>query len=517
MERKLTVYFTSDNHGYLSPINYATGEYADTGLSNCMANYINDGNSLIIDGGDSLQGSPFTYYLHKNNPHAARVIAEVMNCGGFDFYTLGNHDFNYGPAVLQEFIDSLDARCLCANVEGLRGIEKTAVVKLKNGLRVGLTGIVTHYINIWERRENLEGLTITEPIPAAEAALKELREENVDLTVCIYHGGFEADFDTGASLSDTDENQGYRICRELGFDILLTGHQHLALPGRKLFDTYICQTPDKAKQYIKMDVTVENSHVDSNARNQVAAGRVKAVSRLYDAGTQTESNAASLLAPLDQKTAEWLDTPVGHIDTALVPDAPIEMAENGSLIANFFNQVQLEASGADISCTGLANEVKGFNNDITVRDVVATYIYPNTLHTLAVNRAVLRSALERCAEYFTVNDDNSLRVSDVFLKPKVEHYNYDYYAGINVTMDVRKPVGERVVSIMYKGEELSEDKELTLCLNNYRSTGTGGYPCFKACRKVSESATEISELIMDYVVNHGKIELDRTKWLNVIH
>ena len=68
------------------------------------------------------------------------------------------------------------------------------------------------------------------------------------------------------------------------------------------------------------------------------------------------------------------------------------MAAHGSLIANFFNQVQLEASGADISSTSLANTVKGFEQDVTIRDVVSTYIFPNTLVTLAVNRAQLKRA-----------------------------------------------------------------------------------------------------------------------------
>ena len=65
MDKKLTIYFTSDLHGYFSPLNYAAGTAADTGAANCMAQFENDGNTLILDGGDTLQGSPLTYYLHK--------------------------------------------------------------------------------------------------------------------------------------------------------------------------------------------------------------------------------------------------------------------------------------------------------------------------------------------------------------------------------------------------------------------------------------------------------------------
>ena len=504
MEKELTIFFTSDLHGYFSPLNYAAGTPADTGAANCMAQFQNDGNTLILDGGDTLQGSPLVYYLHKNGLDAPGISAAVMNCAGYDFFTLGNHDFNYGTQVLSRYIKAMDAYCLCANVTGLEGVRETAVVTMKNGLRVGLTGIVTHHINIWERPENLAGITVSEPLPAARRALEALREQGADITVCIYHGGFESDLDTGAQLSESDENQGYRLCRELDFDILLTGHQHLAIPPRKLFRTVICQTPDKGRRFARLEV-------------RVWEGKVTAQGSLENAGGVTNREAAAILKPLDQAAGQWLDTPVGHLDMPLLPEEPVKMAAEGSCIANFFNQVQLAASGADISCTSLGNEVKGFHRDVTVRDVVATYIYPNTLQTLRVDRAVLKQALERCASYFSLREDGGLEVSQEFLKPKVEHYNYDYFSGIEVTMDVRRPLGQRVTSIRYQGRELPPEQSLTLCMNNYRASGTGGYGCYRTCGKVKEQPTEISELIMDYVLEHGDIQVDKTRWLTVLH
>ncbi len=501
--RELKIYFTTDIHGYFSPINYADGSRCASGAACCFSGFAKDGNTLVLDGGDTLQGSPFTYYLHKTGSRE-NIPARVMNLGGYDFYTLGNHDFNYGPQALQEYIDTMNARCLCANVEGLQGIEKTALVTLENGLRVGMTGITTHFIKVWEKPCNLAGITITHPVPAAEEALKALREAGADITVCIYHGGFENDMETGASLSETDENQGYRICRELGFDILLTGHQHIAMEDKTLFGTHTCQTADKARHYIELHAveTVEGWQITS---------------ALKPACAQALPEAEALLVPADAEAAQWLDTPVGHLSVELQPREHLDMALNGCPIANFFNQVQLAASGADISCTSLANEVKGFTKDVSIRDVAATYVYPNTLATLEVDRAALKTALERCAEYFDRDEQGALRVSDVFLKPKVEHYNYDYFSGIEVEMDLRRPVGDRVVSIQRDGAELPEGVSYTLCMNNYRASGTGGYDVFKACRKVSEQPTEIAELIMDYISANGDISVDTQRHLKVVY
>ena len=503
MLRSFHINFTTDIHGFFSPVNYADGSTISGGAACCFRAFQQDGNSLTIDGGDTLQGSPFTYFLHKTENRDC-IPARVMNLGGYDFFTLGNHDFNYGPETLQEYINGFRAKCLCANVAGLKGVEKTAVVTLENGLKIGLTGVVTHFVNVWEKPENLKGITITHPVPAAAEALAALKAAGADVTVCIYHGGFENDLVTGEGLSETDENQGWRICHELDFDILLSGHQHLNIENAEIFGTHACQTADKARGFISLDCTVSGN------------GEKTITSRLVSPAEKPATEAEALLAPYDAECAKWLDVPVGHLSCELSPRDHLDMALHGCSIANFFNQVQLAASGADISCTSLANEVKGFSRNISVRDVTATYIYPNTLVTLEVTGAVLRRALERCAEYFELDEDGNPRVSDKFLKPKVEHYNFDYFSGIDVTIDIRKPAGSRVISICKAGTEIDPKKTYTLCMNNYRASGTGGFEFFRDCKRAGELPTEISELITEYLLTHDKIEVDLTPHLKVL-
>ena len=488
MKKQLTIYYTSDVHGYFSPIDYASGNEIPSGLANCISNFEKDGNTLIIDGGDILQGSPFTYYLYNKRKDDGCLPAEIMNIGGYDFVTLGNHDFNYGKEELEKYISALDARCLCANIAGIRGVEKTAIVTLQNGLRVGLAGVTTHYVKLWEKPENLAGIAVTDAFTAAKEAYEQLKAK-ADITVCIYHGGFERDVKTGKVLSDTDENQGWRICEELGFDILLAGHQHTAAENVRINGTYTCQPPDKARQYIKMDVIVD--------------GQITTEQHLMDAGNVTQAKAKALLLPAEKQAAAWFDTPMGHLDTPLLPSRHIDMAANGSLIANFFNQVQLEASGADISATSLGNSVKGLGKDVTIRDIVSTYVFPNTLKTVEVCREQLKKALERSAEYFTRNEDGTLRISDAFLKPKVEHYNYDYYAGVSYAYDITKPVGKRVAELTVNGAPVKDTDVFTACLSSYRASGTGGYDCYVGCPVVREIGTEMSDLLLDYFRQYG--------------
>lgn len=505
MQKNLKIYYTSDIHGCFSPIDYANGKTVASGLSNCVSNFKKAENTLIIDGGDILQGSPFTYWLYSKWQGDECVPARLMNLGGYDFMTLGNHDFNYGKAEIERYLAELDARCLCANVEGIKGVEKTALITLANGLRVGLTGVTSHYVNQWEKPENMHGIEVNDAFTAAKGALEELQSKGAELTVCIYHGGYENDLKTGAPISHTGENQGWRMCTDLDFDILLCAHQHMAAENLCIAGTHTCQPPAKARQYIEVDVAVDKS------------GGVLAHSALCAAGDVPDRAMLDYLTPLERETADWLDMPVGHLDTELLPGEHIEMAANGSLIANFFNQVQLAASGADISCTSLDNTVKGFAQEVSIRDIVSSYVFPNTLKALRINRAGLKAALERSMEYFTVSPKGELVVSDSFLRPIEQHFNYDYISGIFVTADVRRPVGERVLSIVYNGEELDEETELCISLNNYRASGAGGYDVYAGCELVSEVQTEIAELIIDYVTRHESITVDKTKWLNIIY
>ena len=490
MEKKLRIYFTSDLHGYIYPTDYRSREERDIGLFKCANRFEKDGNTLIIDGGDLLQGSPLGAFCHDTIGSAAD-FAEIMNRCGYDYVTLGNHDFNYGMPYLDTYLNALRARCVCENVrwDGAGVRFPARIHTLENGLRVGIVGIVTDYVNIWERPEHLEGVAITDPIPAAREALERLRGQ-VDVTVCIYHGGFERDLNTGRVLSTTHENVAYRLCQELDFDILLTGHQHMTVPGQMLCGTFVVQPTDRGQEFVRIDAAIgeKERHFTSET---LRAGGVCRPEWLVE------------FAGMERGAQDWLDQVVGRLSRPLIPDTPLRMAAEGSGLPDLFNAVQLWASGAQLSAASLANDVAGLPETVRRRDLLIAYPYTTTLAVLEITGAVLRQAMERSAEYFTRNGDGTLRVSDCFLEPKVEHYNYDYYAGVRYVFDISRPVGQRVTELTVGGRPVGEDDRFTICLNSYRASGTGGYDCYVGCPVVREIGTEMSDLILDYFKLHG--------------
>ena len=489
MKPKLTVYYTSDTHGYLYPTDFCDLQPHPMGLLSMR--FPKDGNTLVIDGGDTLQGSPLTYFCRVTG--ATPPVAEALNARGYDFVTLGNHDFNYGPEALGRYLHTLDARCLCANVRDEKGrlpLLPGMVRTLENGLRVGLVGIVTDWVNRWEKRENLVGLTVSDPLAAARAAIAALPPH--DVLVGIYHGGVERDLDTGRVLEETGENIACRLCEELPFDLLLTGHQHIAMVERVWHGTHIVQTPCNARQYVRVTMDGEK-HFHSE------------LCPVPDRAELTDGERE-----LFERLNVWLDRPVGHLSRAIWPEDHLKMALEGSAIADFFNTVQLDASGADVSCAALANSVRGFDRSVTVRDVVASYVYNNTLVVLEATGRVLRQALEQCASYFEVDGAGRVSVARPFLEPKEAHYNYDYFAGVTYTFDLGQPVGQRVTSLLRAGRSVRPEDRLTLCMCDYRATGAGNFDFYRDCPRVREIQTDISELILDYLRAHPLIDIPET-------
>lgn len=510
--KTLDIIYTSDTHGHVYPIDYAKNSPSNASLLNIAAQISEGsdngaGNTLVLDGGDSLQGTPLTqYYLANADKYEYHPIAEAFNAMGLDFFTLGNHDFNFGYEAIREYLNAMNARCLCANVEDLGGelkLEKTAIVTLENGLKVGLSGVVTDWVNVWEQEDNIAKTKITDPFEAASKALEEIKDK-CDITILIYHGGFEENPATGLKMSDTTENIGCRIARMQDWDILLTGHQHIANEKFVIEGTYAVQPPAKAEKFISM-------HVEKGEGASVIT------SKLVSTGQVHEEIVYEKLLPLEKDVQNWLDIPIGSLKEPILPEEKLDAALHGSRLAAIFNQTQLEWSGADFSCTSLGNDPLGLDKDVTIRDVCAVYPFSNTVFVVEVTKKTIKESLERVASYFTLKDGKP-EVSKEFLEPKIEHYNYDFYAGLDYEFDLTRPIGDRVVKMTrLDGSKLSDTDTYSLVTSNYRATGTGGYKAIGNSRVIRNSTEEMPDLLQGFIRKHSPVQEIQNYKIKVVY
>lgn len=498
MKKKITILHTSDIHGHILPINYATNAKQDIGLSKIatlVKTYSND-QTILIDTGDTIQGSPMMHILHKNMSSAIHPIANVMNFMNYQYFIPGNHDFNFGQPYLRKFLSEITAKSLSANItqedHSLLADDSYDIYTTNDGINIAIIGLTTEYIPTWEQPANIKGLTFHSAIESLKTILTDVKKHKPHAIVVAYHGGFEKDLDTFKfTAQDTKENIGSAIIEEFPeIDVLLTGHQH-----RKISETIrtvlVSQPGSKGEQI--SNISLHFSKKDDWVLTDKNASLIST--------KEIESSKAieKLVAKEEEITQQYLNQIIGNVEggSLLIEDQFLARIHKHPIVS-LINKIQLECSGAMISCMSLANDSTGFNKEITIRNVFSTYPFPNTLSVLKINGKELKLALEENAKYFTKIDDY-ITVSKEFSDPKEQHYNYDMFDGIDYTINVSKPKGQRITSLTRNGLAVDDDHEFTLVLNNYRASGGGDFEIFKSLDVLKEIPNDVPILIIDYI------------------
>jgi 2',3'-cyclic-nucleotide 2'-phosphodiesterase/3'-nucleotidase len=517
----LTILNTSDIHGNILPIYYGTNEYRDIGLSklSTIIKYEKkkNENTLLIDCGDALQGSPLIYYYARINPQGENPVIKLFNHLEYDSFTIGNHEFNYGMNYLLNAKKHSNFSWLSSNI-----LDKSndtpyfgkpyTIKKLSDDLKIGIIGCTTKYIPNWEQPHIIKDLIFEDVIKSLNHWIPKMKDEGADIIIVAYHGGFERDLDTGLPSENlTGENQGYEICEKVqGIDILLTGHQHRSIFDKYINNVLVCQSGFDGASLGKISLTLEKQSSSWTIKN--------ASSELLNSKDYpVDDECMQLIKQYEENTQNWLDTPIGKIVGDMTISNPLEIRLHDNPLMEFINKVQMHYGETDISLTSLFdNRSPGLKSNVTMRDVVSNYIYPNTLKVLRLKGSDIKSALERSASYFEYVGDQYI-VSKDFSDPKPQHYNYDMWEGIEYILNISKPIGNRVVLLKYKGFDIDMSKEYNVVMNNYRASGGGDYLMFKDKPLVKDIPTDVSELIANYILDRKIIDATVNNNWNVIH
>ena len=416
----LVVAATTDVHGHLRGWDYeADAEDPRRGLTRAetivdSVRAANPGRVVLLDAGDLLQGTALTYVAAR---HADMVgdtlhpVVAAMNAMRYDAAAIGNHEYNYGIAVLERAVRQGRFPFLSANtytVGGRRAFPAWRMVD-RQGINVAIVGATTPGVMVWDR-DNVRGrFVFRDIVPEVRKAVDEARAARADVVLVTVHSGLE-----GPSSYDTvrtrmpSENVGARIAREVpGIDMILIGHSHVEIPDTTINGVLVVQPKNWA-------TSVEVAHLDVVRDGRTWRVQAKRGAVVQAAGHAEQQAVVDAVARGHAAAVRYVTTPIGKSpvawrgDSARVADVALH---------DFMLEVMRRRAGAQLAASApFSTDAQFPAGDVTVKELSRLYPYENTLRAVRITGQQLRDFLEYSARYYRqyVAGDTASRTSQTF-------------------------------------------------------------------------------------------------------
>lgn len=219
---------------------------------------------LLFNAGDFLGGTAFGWLA----PAGEAVELSVMQAMGYNAVTVGNHEYDYGPEVLADYLTAAGYPAahqttvvLASNTRAPQGhplgendlLRDTAVFELDNGIKVGAFGL------IGEDAESVAtGTGDTEFLDrhqVAQEMVERLRDRGADIVVAITHSGVSEDVELARQVA--------------GIDVIVGGHCHTALHEPVVEgDTIIVQTESLGRYLGRLELAYDRASGKLRVRNE---------------------------------------------------------------------------------------------------------------------------------------------------------------------------------------------------------------------------------------------------------
>ena len=436
--------------------------------------------ALLIDAGDVFSG---TLYF---NEFKGQADVEFMNLMKYDLMTFGNHEFDLGSGAeghkaLAEFIKKANFPLVSANADfseddhlkGLFNVKVSSspknsqiysgIIKVVNGQKVGLFGLTTAETKDISSPEKVK---FTDYVKAAQTMVDEFEKQGVNKVIAVTHLGY-------------DDNPNYDNDLQLaaqvtGIDVIVGGHSHTKLDkpvvvnkdliGKAKDPTVIVQ----AYQYSEFLGTLD-VEFDKNGKVVKHAGELISVNAKV-----ADAEAKELLLKYSSKIDDLKNEPTGaNAENAL--DNPRSSSNGNSVRSN-------ETPLGNLITDGMLVKAREYNKDvimafqngggiraainkgpITVGEVITVLPFGNTLATMKLTGAEIKATFE---------------IS--FKESPKENGGFLHVSGAKVQYDSSKPVGQRVVSVLYKNTEnnyieMKDNETYTIATNAFTAKGGDSY------------------------------------------
>ena len=499
---------TTDIHGMFFPTNYTTGKAVGGSMAR-VSSYVKSqratyGNNLILlDNGDILQGQPTNYYWNFIDTQDENIAASVVNYMGYDAQTFGNHDIETGHNCYDKWNREVKCPILAANmINAETGNPYTNPYKIieREGVKIAILGMTTPAVPNWLSESLWSGIRFEEMVSCTRKWVKTIKEkENPDLIIGLFHSGLKG----GITNDEYDENATLAVAlRVHGLDAIFYGHDHLSNFG------FIRQYEEKTDDYPFYFITKDggpSSAVSLSKTDSVLI--VNPGSNAYNVGEATitltmQNNkvvskkiTGQLVSmksmPIDEEYMNYFADDIRRLQEYTTKkigtfESSMNMGDaffGSSAFIDFIHNIQMKTTGADISFTGpLAINTTINAGTVTTADMFNLYKFENTLYVIQMTGAEIKNYLEMSYGQWTnqmkSSDDHILLFDDKNNERnngfKNFYGNFDSACGIDYTVDVTKPEGQKVnILKMSNGQPFDTTKMYKVAINSYRGNGGG--------------------------------------------
>ncbi|MEV6169921.1 5'-nucleotidase C-terminal domain-containing protein [Streptomyces sp. NPDC051954] len=535
-----TVMGTTDLHGHVFNWDYfKDAEYTDAqgnaqGLAriSTLVNQVREEkgrrNTLLLDAGDTIQGTPLTYYYAKVDPITAKggpvhPMAQAMNAIGYDAVALGNHEFNYGIETLRKFEEQCDFPLLGANALDAKTLRpafppyfiKKFHVKGAPPVKVAVLGLTNPGIAIWDKAYVEGKLTFPGLEEQAAKWVPKLRSMGADVVVVSAHSGSSGTSSYGDQLPYV-ENSAALVAQQVpGIDAILVGHAHVEIPELLVTNE---ATGKKVVLSEPLCYAERLSLFDFELVLEKGCWKVESVkATLRDSKTVADDpRITKLLKDEHDVVVEYVNQVVG---TATETLTTVDARYKDAPIIDLITKVQEDVVKAALASTEHASlpviaQASPFSRtsqipagDVTIRDLSSLYVYDNTLVAKLLTGAQVKAYLEYSAQYFVQTAaDAPVDVEKLTNAGNRPDYNYDYVSGLSYEIDIAQAAGSRIKNLTYGGAALDDAQQFVFAVNNYRANGGGAFPHVASAQELWSESTEIRTRIAEWVTAKGVLD-----------